>query len=396
MRVFSSFCELLKYPLYGCGWLYGTLNQVRAALYRHGVLASLEAPVPVVSVGNLAVGGTGKTPVTEWVARFFLRRGKKVAVLSRGYGRREMGENRVVCRGRGPEIPPELAGDEPWLLARRTPELVVVVARRRAEAVKLAVEELGAEILVLDDGFQHLAVRRHLDIVLLDARRPLGNGRVLPAGPLREFPEALSRGDLFLFSHSNGQEHFPVPGRAFHCRHLLAEEAISLGGERLPLERLRKLKCAAFAGIAHPENFFEDLQKCGIFPERCRSLHDHACFSASKKAELRRWAQGVDCLLTTEKDAVKLCAGDFAIPCYAIPLEVAFDEQEELEAVLEDAVKTVSGNLVRMLACPSCGQAVMKMNDTGRGLVCSACRRSYPVRDGIPEMVEKTGNEAAD
>ena len=394
MNGFPSFPELLKYPLYGCGWLYGTANRIRAALYRHGVLASLEPPVPVFSIGNLVVGGTGKTPVTEWVARFFMRRGKKVAVLSRGYGRKEISENRVVCRGHGPEIPPELAGDEPWLLARRNPELVVLVARKRAQAVKLAVEELGAEILVLDDGFQHLAVRRHLDIVLLDARHPLGNGRVLPAGPLREFPGALSRGDIFLFSHSNGQEVFPVPGRAFHCRHLLANEAISLDGERLPLERLRKLKCAAFAGIAHPENFFADLQKCGIFPERCCSLRDHARFSASKKAALQRWAQGADCLLTTEKDAVKLRAGDFAVPCYAIPLEVAFDEQAELEAVLEDAAEAVAGSLKRILACPHCGQAV---TDNVEGdLVCSGCRRVYPVRDGIPGMVEKTWNETAD
>jgi tetraacyldisaccharide 4'-kinase len=291
--------------------------------------------VPTISVGNLAVGGTGKTPVVDHIGRILTDAGKKVAVVSRGYGRKRIAEDRVVSGGNGPEITPELAGDEPYLLARRNPCLVILAARRRRFAVERAVREFGAEAVILDDGFQHLAVGRHLDMVLLDGRRPLGNGRVLPAGPLREFSSALKRGDLFVFTRWEEESSpFPVPGPTLHCRHVLNPTALSLAGVEKTLASLSPLKGAAFAGIAEPERFFQDLYRSGLTLERCLPFADHVRYGEREMAALRTLAEGVDYLVTTEKDGVKLQGSEFPVPCYEISLGVEFREPEALKRIL--------------------------------------------------------------
>lgn len=177
--------------------IYRELIRLRAVLYRWRVFSSYKAPVPVISVGNLAVGGTGKTPVVDYLLKFCLAKGRRVAVVSRGYGGRKHSGVQIVSGGNGPLLEPEQCGDEPYLLARRNPQALVLVSPKRAQAIQQAVESLGAEVVLLDDGFQHLAVQRDVDIVLLDAQRPFGNGHQLPAGLLREPISALGRGDLF-------------------------------------------------------------------------------------------------------------------------------------------------------------------------------------------------------
>jgi tetraacyldisaccharide 4'-kinase len=319
------------------GWLYGLLAAVRVNLYRRGVFSIYSAPIPVISIGNLAAGGTGKTPAADWLVKYLLAQGRKVAVVSRGYGGRGVpGGVGVVSAGAGPLLSPEICGDEPFLLARRNPRALIVVAPKRACGVRLAVERLGADVIVLDDGFQHLAVARDLDIVLLDGSHPLGNGRVLPAGRLRECPSALARGDLFILTRCGEKApQLPaLPGPVLRSRHRLDAVALSLEGAEIPLGTLAGRRGVAFAGIADPEAFFADLRRMGLHLVQTIALPDHAVYGADERARLTAAAVAADYLITTEKDGVKLMSERFAVPCYQIPVRLQVQEKDKLEKIV--------------------------------------------------------------
>ncbi|BCA80116.1 tetraacyldisaccharide 4'-kinase [Desulfuromonas sp. AOP6] len=325
---------LLLGVLIPLGWLYGLVGLCRAALYRCGVLSSFRSPVPVISVGNITAGGTGKTPVVDALVKHFLSQGLRVAVVSRGYGGALQERVGVVSVGEGPQMAADLCGDEPFLLARRNPQALVFVARKRADGVRTAVERYQAERIILDDGFQHLAVQRDVDILLLDGSKPLGNGQVLPAGLLREFPSAVKRADLLVFTRcpeGSGSPSAPplyAEKPAYYSQHLLASEAISLAGEVVPLARLQTKKGVAFAGIADPTSFFEALAAKGLLLVENLALSDHVVYDIQLVKRLSRLAEGADYLITTEKDAVKLDLGDFSVPCYQVPLAMhLFDEE---------------------------------------------------------------------
>jgi len=321
--------------------LFSGVTRLRAALYRRGWLRVYRAPVPVISVGNLAVGGTGKTPVTDYLVKLLLAQGRRVAVGSRGYGGSGVPGGGLVCAGEGPLVGPPAAGDEPYLLARRNPQALVLVNPRRSVAVAAAVAEHGAQVVILDDGFQHLAVARDLDIVLLDARRPLGNGYLLPAGRLREPVAALLRADLLLFTrHSGGPlPALPVKLPALACRHLLGPVAITLEGEERLLAGLAGQRAVAFAGIADPGGFFAALTAAGLTLVETLALPDHIHYDRQLLARLAAAAQHAELLITTEKDAVKLAGAAFAVPCYQVPLTIVFDDQERLAAILDNCLQ---------------------------------------------------------
>ena len=200
---------------------YGIVIRLRALAYALVAVPSHTLPRPVISVGNLTVGGTGKTPAVAMLARHFIARGKKVAVLSRGYGGALRGREALVSDGETIFLSAVEAGDEPFLLASSVPGLAVVVGSDRYGAGLRALERLAPDIFILDDGFQHLRLRRDLNILLLDSSRPFGNERVLPAGLLREPQSAGNRADLIIYTRSSegGEpDHFPgKPAcRAFH------------------------------------------------------------------------------------------------------------------------------------------------------------------------------------
>lgn len=324
------------------GWLYGLIGLLRRGLYRSGVLSVYRAPVPVVSVGNLTVGGTGKTPMVDYLVKWLSGHGRRVAVVSRGYGGQGSGRVGVVCAGKGPLLPPEVCGDEPFLLAQRNPRALVLIAPRRAEGIRLAVGRLAADVILLDDGFQHLAVARDLDIVLLDARRPFGNGYPLPAGVLREFPTALEQAGVVVLTRSDGSEDpaLNLTCPLIRCRHRLAPEAVSLAGDKLPLAGLAGLRAAAFAGIADPENFFAALAAQGIELVRTLPLPDHAAYDSDTLALLVDAARDADFLVTTEKDGVKITAAQLPLPCYQIPMTLEFHAEGSflLERALSAAI----------------------------------------------------------
>ncbi|RMF47658.1 MAG: tetraacyldisaccharide 4'-kinase [Deltaproteobacteria bacterium] len=387
--------QLLLAALLPFSWCYAALGHLRRLAYNRGWLTSRSLPVPVIAVGNLAAGGTGKTPVTEWLVSRCLQQGIRVAVVSRGYGGRREEDPLVVCAGQGPLVPPEQAGDEPCLLARRHPEAIVVVGADRYRAGMMAVRDCGAELVILDDGFQHRKLRRDFELVLLDARRPFGNGHTLPAGYLRETPKALNQADLVLLTRAvPATPHLyleDVPCLRVGFR--LAGHLVGLDGTILPLRQIAGRRVVAFCGIANPESFFDGLKALDVEVVAARSLGDHHAYPDSSVQELNRLVAGADLLLTTEKDAVKLFDAGFDRPCYYLPLELDFmDGVEQLEHILDPLLsKTrnpmkLSEDLLDILACPQCKQSV-RVDEDKEEIVCDACRLAYPVRDDIPVML---------
>jgi tetraacyldisaccharide 4'-kinase len=288
-------------------------DQARAASERQTL------PAFVVSVGNLVTGGTGKTPFTIWLARRLSEGHKHVAILSRGYGSgRKAGEaeQAPVDGETGKNI--SRFGDEPVLMARSLPQIPVWVGRKRFLAGRSAIRSSGAEILLLDDAFQHLALHRDLDFVLLDAEQPFGNGLLLPLGPLREPIESLSRADAIVLTRANDMEKANAtrsqlearfPGKPiFACRHRLGRFTLGLGGPQVPLDMLRGIPLAAFAGIARPQAFFDSLRDLGLTLRAAVSFPDHYPYGAADIHLLLRNARenGARLLISTEKDLVRL------------------------------------------------------------------------------------------
>ena len=187
-------------------WSYAQLTALRNILFDSGILRIQQVSCPVISVGNLAVGGTGKTPMVIWLARFLLEEGWRVGIVSRGYKGEESKKVLVVSDGRDILADSDFSGDEPQLLARRLPGIPVLCSTKRALAVEAAVEQFRCEVVILDDGFQHRFVARNLDIVMLDSRYPFGDGFLLPRGILREQTTALKRAQVLVLSRFDGSK----------------------------------------------------------------------------------------------------------------------------------------------------------------------------------------------
>ena len=328
-----SFLTLLSFP-------YELVIRLRAYVYGAGILTSRRLPRPVISVGNLTVGGTGKTPAVAMLAKYFIARGKRVAVLSRGYKGTLRGKEGIVSDGAAMFLTSEEAGDEPFLLADTVPGLAVVVGADRYRAGLLAMERLAPDIFILDDGFQHLRLQRDLNILLLDSRRPFGNGRTLPAGLLREPRSAAERADLVIYTRcSSGEETDCFPGkpacRAFH--HLTGVTRLQ-GGEVSPLAILRGMRGVAFAGIADPVPFFRDLEDEGLTLAAVLPFPDHCRYGEAEVDEILNAAVscGADYLVTTEKDGVKLGPyGERLSNAYTAALDMWVADPGPLVACLE-------------------------------------------------------------
>jgi tetraacyldisaccharide 4'-kinase len=296
---------------------YRGLLGAREWLYGRGVLRSRALPCRVVSIGNLTVGGTGKTPAVEVAVQSLTALGHRPAVVSRGYGRSTRGVQ-IVADVASIRLDPEESGDEPFLLARRLPGIPVVVGSNRHDAARVAIERFGVTAIVLDDGFQHRTLKKDLEIVMARAHRPWGNGRLLPAGPLREPLGALSRADLVVATGALDlgdarevvdavDEHAPrvpvvtatlAPDECWEAGRMRSVRIAELAGRRL----------AAFAGIAAPAAFAETLRGTGGVVEEMSAFADHHWYSSDDLSRLdaRAGELGVEALITTEKDWVRL------------------------------------------------------------------------------------------
>jgi tetraacyldisaccharide 4'-kinase len=290
---------------------YALIQQLRAGLYQTGILAIKHLPRPVISVGNITVGGTGKTPVTAYIARLLMEHGLKVAVLSRGYGGTLEGQTSIVSNGRDLLLTAGQCGDEPYLLAKTIPGLMVIIGIDRHAAGMLAMERLSPDIFLLDDGFQHIRLHRDLDILLLDSNHPFGNGWTLPSGMLREPRSAARRAGLVIMTRCPAKvaSALVLPGKPLcHARHEI-EDAVSLeGGAPVLLNTLGDKKLLAFAGIAEPQAFFDGLRSKGLNLVHTLSFPDHATYNSTQIAAIAdaMHSCGTDFAITTEKDGVKL------------------------------------------------------------------------------------------
>ncbi len=317
--------------------LYGLAIALRRGLYRRGWLASDRAPVPVLVVGNLVAGGAGKTPLVMALVRHLQASGRQPGVVSHGYGRQS-----ERCLEVLPNMPVSLCGDEP-LLIRQSTGAPVFVAKRRIDALRaLLAAHPQTDLVICDDGLQHYALRRDLNIAVFDDRG-VGNGWLLPAGPLREAwpqpphpmqspahqPGPLSVAPVDLLLHTGQQPAFA----GFQSSRELANEAIAADGTRVPLESLRGEPLMAVAAIANPAAFFAMLRQSGLTLTTTVALPDHDRFDGKPF-----WDQQQR-LLCTEKDAVKLFARypDAGLQLLAVPL-VFLPEPGFLQA-LDDALR---------------------------------------------------------
>ncbi|MFO7534190.1 MAG: tetraacyldisaccharide 4'-kinase [Kiritimatiellia bacterium] len=318
--------------LRGLALVYGAGVQFRLFLYHHGIFRHHTLGCQIISVGNLTVGGTGKTPVVEVFARTLQRQGRHVAVLSRGYRRKappvswcqrlsllrnpHAPPSCVVSDPQGVRAEPLESGDEPYMLARRLPGTAVLVDPDRVKSGRFAIRSLGCDTLILDDGFQHPELHHRLDIVLVDSRNPFGNGYVLPRGVLRE-PFANIRRASYIFltkCEDGGPPKLVARIRALNptaeiiaCRHQARYLQDVQSPATRPLEYLRGLRVAALSGIAAPEGFEQELEKRGAILLRRERYADHHWYSREELETLIRAAalEGVQAIVTTEKDAVR-------------------------------------------------------------------------------------------
>ena len=342
--------RLLLSPLAPAEGLFRAAAAARGVLYDAGIFSATRAGVPVVSVGNLAVGGAGKTPVVLAIAGRLLASGRRPAVLSRGYGASRK-DDRVVSDGERVLLDAEEGGDEPVLLARRLPGLRVLCGSDRGALAGKAVA-LGADLLLLDDGFQHRRLHRDLDVVVLDAANPWGNGHCLPRGPNREPPSALGRAGLVWLGHADRasagglsslrQLALLHTGRApVESRHAPRDLADGLLTRSFPLADLAGSRVGLLTGVARPGSVERTVEGLGAQVAQAFVFPDHHRFTEREVADALRETgrAGASLLVTTEKDAVRLppgSAGDGRIRVVRIDVEVVAGATE-LQAALDEA-----------------------------------------------------------
>jgi tetraacyldisaccharide 4'-kinase len=325
-------------PLWPLELVFRVLVALKGASYRVGLWRVHAVTVPVVVVGNLTVGGTGKTPVAAWLARQISLRGRQVGVVLRGYGGTHSGAPRVVTSDDDPVV----VGDEALLHARRRPHVVVIGADRVAAAALAA--EQGAEVVVCDDGLQHRRLARDYEIAVVDAARGLGNGHLLPAGPLREPRGRLEQVDAVVLAERGGERaaisKVQPKGPFVAAARLRTGDAVNLlTAERRPLAGFAGSPVHAVAGIGHPQAFFGALRAAGI-EITTHALPDHARLDAAALP----FPTGTTVLMT-EKDAVK-CRGYAQPGWWWVDLEVSIDRttaEQLLTLVLERARLTGAG-----------------------------------------------------
>lgn len=324
-RLWGSFLFVLSL-------LYRGVVVLRQQMYRHRILRAQHLGCLVVVVGNLTVGGTGKTPVVEKLARTLHARGRKVAILSRGYKSRKEPlvrkwirwithqppePPRVVSDGEKVFFNSEVAGDEPYMLARNLPGVVVVTDKDRVKAGRFAIRKFGVDTLILDDGFQYYQLQDHLQLLLIDKTNPFGNGQLLPRGILREPVRQMRRASYVFLTKSDGPADAALQSTLLRhreerewieCRHNPEYLQEVLGNRRMPLEWLQSKRVGALSGIAVPESFEAFLEQFGaaeVIPFRYLDHHRFTPEELQSVASRARRA-GIEVLVTTEKDAVRI------------------------------------------------------------------------------------------
>ena len=362
----ASMMRMLMRTLSG---VYRLAVQTRLRLYRNGWKPQHHLGTLVVSIGNLTVGGTGKTPVVELLSRSLRDRGRSVAILSRGYKSRKLdkaqkwltedGKNipaekmpKVVSTGKALLLDSKFAGDEPFMLARNLDGVAVIVDKNRVKGGRFAITQLGADTLLLDDGMQYLDLAHGIDIVLVDARSPFGTEAMLPRGTLREPPRNLRRASYIFITKCDGTSNEALITRIrrynrtaeiIECTHGPIHLENLFTRERKPLDFLQDKWVAAISGIAVPENFERSLEKLGARVEIRRRFSDHHRFSRKEidKFMQRCIERDMELIVTTEKDAVRFPRPkEIDVPVYFLRIEVEILKGHEVWESLLDRLCT--------------------------------------------------------
>lgn len=331
--------------------LYDAVIRARNSLYDKGVFKSFLLGAPVISIGNITAGGTGKTPLVAFVAEILAVNGERVCILTRGYGRENPKRRVLVSDGEQIFAGVREAGDEPFELAQQLLGKAIIVADtdRRAAGI-WAREKFGVSTFVLDDAFQHRRVRRDLDVVCVDAANPFGNGKLLPSGILREPLENLKRADAVVITRANLAKDLPVlktkiESCAPNCPIFVAENKISgLIDLRDFPDAIRSAaiikdsadRCLAFCALGNPNNFFEQLRRENFRLGATQAFPDHHFYNAGDIGKLTKKAKenGAGVLLTTAKDAVKLRNLKIDMPCFVVVNELIFAEESDFRRLL--------------------------------------------------------------
>jgi tetraacyldisaccharide 4'-kinase len=321
-------------------WLASQGYRLAAGAQRSGYASGMRRrrrlPCPAVSIGNLTLGGTGKTPLTEWTAQWYRRQGWRVAVLSRGYGGASTEQPQVVSVGEGPVTDWRTIGDEAYLLACRLPGVPVLVGRNRYASGLYACQQLGAQVVVLDDGFQHHALHRDCDVVLIDASNPFGHGALLPRGTLREPLRALRRARVIVLSRVETAGD-AVPRLCEQIRHYadrqpiyrmtVSPDVLHRQGTDCSVDPswLQQRRVVAFAGLGNPRAFAASLARCRARVVAFLAFPDHHPYTPADWQAIREAVchEGAEALVTTEKDAVRLEASwPLPVPLYTLRISV--------------------------------------------------------------------------
>jgi tetraacyldisaccharide 4'-kinase len=325
-------------PLFLASLPYEWAVRVRTSLYTLGLLRIERLPLPVISVGNITVGGTGKTPLVMALAKGLKERGITTAILSRGY-RGMKGSGPVVTDGRTILLSPEESGDEPFLMASVLKGIPVLIGKERFENGKLALERFPVRGFLLDDGFQHLSLHRDLNIVLIDSQVGFSDGHLLPRGILREPLSHLKRADLFLLTKAEDPEtckplksilHGICPSSPIFHSHYEPAGLICPDGKVEPFHLFQGKKTIALSGIANPAYFSMLLRKCGMKVVGEMVFPDHHRYTASDLISIKETVKEADWIVTTEKDMVKLKSLILdPLPLLALRIEMKIREEEE-------------------------------------------------------------------
>ncbi len=338
----SKLQRILLAPLSILSLLYGWIVSARLFFYRKGIYRTHSLPCKVISVGNLTVGGTGKTPFVWLVAGMVHRSGYRTAILSRGYKGSYEGAYALVSDGERVLMDWRQAGDEPVLLARNLKGVPVIVGRERRIAGQYAIDRFQTEVLILDDGFQHLALKRDVNFLLLDSSSPLGTARLLPRGELREPLPQVCRADALILTKGGGDDIINNLGKrfmnllkdrpAFRVRY--EPQAIRVWGEEktLPPHDLRGKKIWAFCGLAKPESFTRTLQTLGADILHFEVFPDHFSYGEDDLERINGQASqaGAEAMVTTEKDLVRLEGSPRRrVPLWALSVRHVFSDDDE-------------------------------------------------------------------
>lgn len=340
---------ILRWFLHALSFLYSGIVQLRLGLYRKRIFRERALGCLVISIGNLTVGGTGKTPVVEKFARSLQAGGRRVAILSRGYKSKKLPllkrlvhsltsrapyQPRIVSDGRSILLDSRMAGDEPYMLAVNLKDVIVLVDKNRVASGLYAIEKLGCDTLLLDDGMQFLKLKHRLEIVLVDRQAPFGNEYLLPRGTLREPHKHLSRASYIFITKSTPEGNaqlierirtFNRTAEIIECAHRPQYLEHVHTGERLPLEWLRGKYVGAFSAIAAPASFEDAIRKLGANLELAKHFADHHRFTEKEIAGfmMRCANRDVDAIITTEKDSVRLPRLEkWEVPMYFLRVEI--------------------------------------------------------------------------